>query len=132
MEWRIDGVPVTLAAVGDGSMSLYFGNGGGFIGCGEHPPVREVGLKLLAYSGMFLRAFRPTSEFPIVEDGDLQFIARSFDGDFICQAPYETVMKTDHFLTRLFAGANELIHQISLHSESGRPVGPLKGNVKED
>lgn len=47
MEMRMGNADVSLVAVAEGSTSLYFSNGGGIIGGGEHERVRAANRKLL-------------------------------------------------------------------------------------
>jgi len=58
MEMRMSGVTVSLAAVCDGTTSLYFSNGGGIIGGGGHESVRAANRKLLMFIETGLDLFR--------------------------------------------------------------------------
>jgi hypothetical protein len=70
---REDGFTYTLVAVADGSVSLYFSNGGGIIGAGEHQDVRAVAGDFLAASGGYLSAMKPVADYPLPGPGKTRF-----------------------------------------------------------
>jgi len=73
METGYDGAVVTLVCVVDGTTSLYFSNGGGRIGCGEHAPVREANRALMAKLPASLTHFQKTSLTPLPSLGQTVF-----------------------------------------------------------
>ena len=77
------GVPTgsyMLSAIADGSTSLYFSNGGGIIGGGEHEKVREASLYLLSGAEHFKNKTKATSSFPKPNDGEVIFYFITFNG----------------------------------------------------
>jgi hypothetical protein len=80
MEMRMGGVIVTLAAVADGTTSLYFSNGGGIIGGGEHESVRAANRKLLAFIDTGLDLFVPIERPLEVMDAAVSFAVLTYDG----------------------------------------------------
>src|SRR5262245_49833724 len=63
----------TLVAVSDGSVSLYFSNGGGIIGAGEHAPVRSVAAKFLASAAAYVPRASLAGQFPLPSCGRVRF-----------------------------------------------------------
>ena len=64
METVYDNTIVTLSAMGEGSVSLYFSNGGGIIGLGEYDEPRKACLSLLSFAQEFISYFQPAKEYP--------------------------------------------------------------------
>lgn len=52
---------VSLVVFAEGTTSIYFGNGGGAIGAGEHQPVRAAGRKLLIQAAEHLSQLLPVA-----------------------------------------------------------------------
>jgi hypothetical protein len=80
MELRHSGVMVSLAAVCDGTTSLYFSNGGGIIGGGEHETVRAANRKLLMFIETGLDLFVPMERPLDVMDGAVSFAVKTYEG----------------------------------------------------
>jgi hypothetical protein len=80
MEMRMSGVTVSLAAVADGTTSLYFSNGGGIIGGGEHESVRAANRKLLTFIETGLDLFVPMERPLEVIDRAVSFAVLTHDG----------------------------------------------------
>ncbi|MHC4415713.1 MAG: hypothetical protein ACYS0G_10545 [Planctomycetota bacterium] len=107
----------TLVAVADGSASLYFSNGGGIIGGGEHEPVRAACasfIDLAARSGADLPA---TDEFPLPARGSVRFYVVTTAGVRTAEAVEDDLGHDRHELSPLFHGAQELITAIREHKE---------------
>jgi hypothetical protein len=64
---------VTLVAIADGTVSLYFSNGGGMIGIGEHEGPRKACMEFLSSSQGFLRQAKLTRVFPLPKRGKTLF-----------------------------------------------------------
>jgi hypothetical protein len=64
----------TMVCVLDGTVSLYYGNGGGIIGIGEkYQEVREEGFNLLANALQLLEYFDETDDFSLPNDANACF-----------------------------------------------------------
>ena len=59
----------TLVVFGDGTTSLYFSNGGGMVGAGEHDVVRAASKLLLSSAEAHLNGFAVVAETPLPEVG---------------------------------------------------------------
>lgn len=67
----------TLVALSDGTTSLYFSNGGGVIGAGEHGAVRDAASHLLTVANAHIANFEPTSATPLPTVGRVRFYLRT-------------------------------------------------------
>jgi hypothetical protein len=57
VEENLDGDVYSLVVVADGSTSLYFSNGGGFIGAGQHATVRKASTQFLQQAKGYMHFF---------------------------------------------------------------------------
>jgi hypothetical protein len=64
---------VTLLATADGTTSLYFSNGGGIIGAGQHASVRSTASTLLHLAAQHASCMAETDEFPLPTEGRVRF-----------------------------------------------------------
>ncbi len=110
---------VTLAALTDGTVSLYFSNGGGIIGLGQHEAPRQAGLALLAAAPGHLPQANATSEFPLPAPGHTRFYFLTFDGAFTADSPEAELGGGASPLSPLFFKAQDVITQARLTQEKG-------------
>jgi hypothetical protein len=104
----------TLVAVADGTTSLYFSNGGGFVGAGTHRTVAEASRSWLEAGRAFLPALSDVTEPPLPDVGLTQFVAVTPDGLRGAVAPDDDLGGNRHELSPLFHAAHEVITQIRL------------------
>jgi hypothetical protein len=102
----------TLVALADGTVSLYFSDGRGFIGLGPHPGPRRVGQELIALAQSFVDAFSPTTHFPLPELGFMRFYLLSGACVLESEAREDDLGRGGHPLWPLFQKANELTAEI--------------------
>jgi hypothetical protein len=79
METGFDDGAFTLVALADGTASLYFSTGGGIIGAGQHETVREALRDFILQANEFESSADPVHEFPMPEEGWVNFYFRTFD-----------------------------------------------------
>jgi hypothetical protein len=70
----------TLVAIADGTVSLYFSNGGGMIGIGQHEGPRMASMELLSSSKGFLKQTSLTKTFPLPIRGKTRFYFLTDEG----------------------------------------------------
>lgn len=104
----------TLVAVADGTTSLYFSNGGGFVGAGTHATVAEASRKWLEAGRAFLPALSDVTEPPLPDVGTTQFVAVTPGGLRGAVAPDDDLGMNRHELSPLFHAAHEVITQVRL------------------
>jgi hypothetical protein len=106
----------TLVAVADGSVSMYFSNGGGIIGAGEHAPVRQVAQKLLSTAESYVARASRAAEFPLPTPGNVRFYFVTAKGVVTVEAAEDDLGYGRHAFSTLFHQAHELIAAIREHS----------------
>jgi hypothetical protein len=104
----------TLVAVADGTTSLYFSNGGGFIGAGTHAPVAEASRRWLEAARPFLPQLAAITDPAPPAKGLTQFVAVLPEGLRSDVAPEEELGEDRHPLSPLFHAGHDVITQIRL------------------
>lgn len=121
METGHDDAVVTLAAIADGTVSLYFSNGGGMIGLGEHEEVRKVSNDFISLSEQFITNAKLTSAFPLPGKYNTIFYFLTFDGVYITEELEEDILGNNKSpFSPLFHKAHDVITQARLADEKGR------------
>ncbi len=102
----------TLVAVADGSASLYFSNGGGIIGGGEHQPVRKVCKEFLTLAQDFVLQSSITDKFPLPKQGNVRCYLLTQEGVYTFEATEDDLGYERHPCSPLFHKGHELISAI--------------------
>ncbi len=102
----------TLVAIGDGTVSLCFSSGGGVIGAGEHPAVRNAAESFLHLGPEFLPHSSVTKEFPLPAMGHTRFYFLTFDGVLTAEAKEEELGNNRHPLSPLFHISHVVISRV--------------------
>jgi len=82
MEIGFPEAAVTLVSLKDGTASLYFANGGGVIGGGEHKSVSENAKNFVTISNDFFSLMNKTVDYPLPEIGKVRFYILTESGIF--------------------------------------------------
>jgi hypothetical protein len=106
----------TLVAVADGTVSLYFSNGGGVIGAGAHDGVRSVARTLLSSAETYVSRASETDSFPLPSKGHVRFYLVTTQGTFTIEAPESDLGLRRHEFSPLFHDAHALIAAIRKHA----------------
>jgi hypothetical protein len=118
MESGFPDAAYTLVAAGDGSASLYFSNGGGLIGAGEHANVRPEALSVVKMAEESLKHMKKVDAFPIVKPGSTTFYIVTADGVFSYTAKENDLgEERDKKLSGLFHQCHALITQMRIGEE---------------
>jgi hypothetical protein len=104
----------TLVAVVDGTSSLYFSNGGGFIGAGTHAAVAEASRRWLETGREFLPELSVFADPPLPAQGMTQFVAVTRDGLRGAVVGEKELATDRHGLSPLFYAGQDVITQIRL------------------
>jgi len=99
----------TLTAFAEGSVSLYFSNGGGMIGIGEHEAPRKIALDYINNSKEYLKFSSKTKVFPNPIIHETIFYFLTFDGVYTFRDSEENFGNYKNDLSKLFHKAQELI-----------------------
>jgi hypothetical protein len=109
---------VTLVAMGDGAASLYFSNGGGIIGTGEHDGPKVAARSLIALAAHNLIGFVPTTATPLPTPGRTRFYVLTDRGILTAEASEDDLGENRHPLSTLFYSAQELITEMRKVAEA--------------
>lgn len=136
METGYPEAAATLVAIADGSASMYFSNGGGMIGAGEHENVRSASMGLVKIAGDFLKEMKKVEVFPTVKPGDTTFYVVTPKGVFTYTAKEDDLGEKRDRLSKLFYQGQELITQMRLAEEARKArkadIGPPPPFPKAD
>jgi hypothetical protein len=99
----------TLVALGDGAVSLYFSNGGGIIGIGQHDVPRRIAAELLQMAPSFLEKTSAASKYPLPGEGETTFYFLTPEGVRAFHAKEEELGNDRTPLSPLFFKCHELI-----------------------
>lgn len=103
---------VTLVALSDGTASLYFSNGGGMIGLGQHEGPAVAARSLISFADHNLKKLAPASDTPLPRTGYTKFYVLTQRGTFTAEAKEIELGKNRHVLSPLFYSAQELITEM--------------------
>jgi hypothetical protein len=114
----------TLMSLSEGTTSLYFSNGGGVIGAGEHAAVREAAEAFLDMVEAHLTQFQAVESTPKPLIGRVRLYARTFDGTLGGEAMEDELGRNLHPLSPVFHAGHAVITAIRESSEPGSRKSP--------
>ncbi len=117
MEMGYPKAVVTLVSLADGTASLYFGNGGGIIGGGEHALVAKASKSFVTSSEQYLQYVSPTQSHPLPSVGRVKFYLLTFSGVFTADVDEKELGNRKHNLSQLFYNGQGVITQLRLMQE---------------
>jgi hypothetical protein len=109
----------SLAGLVDGTTSLYFSNGGGMIGGGEHELVASATRDWLSVAERVVTQMTPAEEFPLPDLGIVSFAVLTFGGRYRGVAAEQALGEGSHPLSPLFFAGHLVITEFRLVSEPG-------------
>lgn len=118
METGYPEAAATLVAVADGAASLYFSNGGGMIGAGEHDNVRPASLELVKLAEKYVEKMKRVEEFPMVIPGNTTFYIVTPNGVYTYTAKEVDLGEERDILSPLFHQGHELIGQMQIAEQT--------------
>ena len=116
METGYPDATATLVALGDGTTSLYLSSGGGVIGGQAHEPVRQANAAFRMNAKRLRPNFRPTTAFPLPNEGRTVFYALTDGGVLTAGAPTVDLGEGRHPLAPLFHAGHDVLTQLRLIS----------------
>jgi hypothetical protein len=96
---------VSLLALSDGTASLYFSNGGGIIGAGQHERPAVAARSLVAFAAHNLGHLVAAVEFPLPQPSHTRFYVLTSSGVLTADAPERDFGENRHVLSPLFYAA---------------------------
>jgi hypothetical protein len=112
METAYPEAVVSLLALSDGTASLYFSNGGGIIGAGQHERPSVAARSLVAFAAHNLAHLVEAVDYPLPGPGHTRFYVLTSKGVVTADAPERDFGENRHVLSPLFYAAQELITEI--------------------
>jgi len=109
MDWGVNDGTATVIAFADGSASVYFSAGGGFIGGQDNDAVRAAAEKVVAIANRDRSAAHPASSFPQPEKGQVIFYFRTDEGVLTAIASQEELQNHKHKLSDLGDATQQII-----------------------
>jgi hypothetical protein len=109
METGSESGAASLVTFDEGTTSMYFSNGGGVIGAGEHAPVRAASFALLASANQHLDSFSTVSETPLPDVGRVRFYLRTYEGLRGAEASQDDLAYGRHPLSPVFNACHIVI-----------------------
>jgi hypothetical protein len=120
METAYPEATVTLVSLADRTTSLYFSNGGGVIGAGEHESVAQATTGLIAMAQHFHSQMLPTTTYPTPTAGRVRFYLLTFSGVLTAEADEQDLGHERHDLSPLFHKGHEVIGNVRLSTEQSQ------------
>lgn len=117
METGYKDAAMTLVSLADGTVSLYFSNGGGYIGVGQHQGPRQASDALLAAAPEYLSQAARVQSFPLPVQGNTRFYFLAFDGIYSTEVKEADLGNNKLLLSPLFFKAQDVITQLRLWDE---------------
>ncbi|MBZ5719154.1 MAG: hypothetical protein LAO03_02130 [Acidobacteriia bacterium] len=117
MDMALGNGSATVAALSDGSASIYLSGGGGFIGGRSQQPVRDAAKKTVEEAKKCRPLMRATTSFPLPEKSEVAFYLLTDAGIFAAIASEELVGTPSHPFARLYAAAQDVITQYRLSQQ---------------
>jgi hypothetical protein len=117
METGYPGAVVSLVALADGTVSMYFSNGGGIIGLGPRPEPHRIGTELITSAQKFSLQAIATKIFPLPKVSYTRFYFLTGNGVVSVEAKEDDLGNWRHALSSLFHKAHELISAIRVIDE---------------
>jgi len=114
METGYPEATVTLVALLDGTASLYFENGGGIIGGGDHESLSRAATAMASAADGFIQYCSKTDTFPLPETDDTTFYILTTSGIFTFSAKEEELGENRQSLSPLFHAGHEVIGQLGM------------------
>jgi hypothetical protein len=102
----------TLAVLADGSVSLYFSNGGGIIGMGSHEGPQRSAQALLAIAPRFREHCEATTKYPLPKKAHVRFYLLTQQTTLTAEALEDDLGNNRNPLSPLFHQAHELITEV--------------------
>lgn len=112
METGYDIAVASLICLADGSASLYFSNGGGIIGGGQHESVATVAKRAVDAAAEYFEDMDATTDFPLPAVGHVRFQLLSAVGGRSTDALEQDLGNQVHRLSPLFYAGQHVITAI--------------------
>lgn len=125
---------VSLVALADGTVSLYFSNGGGIIGLGPHAGPYSAAQSFLEASQQFSKQVQLTRIYPLPKPSYTRFYLLTGNGVLTAEAKEDDLVNNRLPLSPLFHKGHELISEVravdqQLRAEQAATAGRSAGKA---
>jgi hypothetical protein len=118
MDWGAPNGAATLVAFDDGSTSLYFSGGGGYIGMGGHESVKRAAAVFRKEAAGSMGYLKATSDYSIPGADSLAFFVVTDNDTFSSGSiPLSVLQSGQHTLSRLGKLGNDVITEVRIVAE---------------
>ena len=117
MDWGVQKGTATILAMSDGSASVYFSTGGGYIGGKGQAPIRIAAERAVEAAKVLHLPLPPTTAFPVPEQHGVFFYLLSDAGVFMFRTSEQELNSNAHPLRKLGDNMQEVITQYRLWDE---------------
>jgi hypothetical protein len=117
MDWGVEKGTVTVVALSDGSASVYFSTGGGYIGGGGQEPIRKAAKKAVDAARSVQASTRAATAFPLPQRGGVIFYLLTDKGAFAANTTEAEVSAGSHPFRELGDAMQGVITQYRLWDE---------------
>lgn len=118
METGLNTAAYSVRCFKDGTISIYFTNGGGLIGIGEHEQARARGIELISFSENFKKRARKVTTRDLPSPGETFFYLLSFDGVYLLSVKTDDIEDENNELYPLYMKAQDVITEARKIEES--------------
>ncbi|MBN2387823.1 MAG: hypothetical protein JXB85_12465 [Anaerolineales bacterium] len=117
MELGMGEAVVTLVSLADGTTSMYFSTGGGYLGSGEDPDAARASKDLVLKAEKSLDHIPEAATCPQPRPGNVSFHVLTFDGHRSIEAAEAEIRDRRHPLFSLYGYGQNVITQVRLLHE---------------
>lgn len=118
LDWGQANGTATIAAMADGTTSLYTSTGGGVIGAGAHAPVRAANRRLMQVANDHLDEFAPATAAPVPDRDRLAIVIRTANGLRRAEVTYEELKGSLAPGQAVFDAANDVMTAVRVTTEA--------------
>jgi len=112
MEMVVSQTWINLVCIADGTVSIYFGTGGGIIGAGEHNSVRTAARECLKKSEEVLEHLKKFDPVHLQNEETIKFHVLTYDGVRSDEAETNEINNGKHYLSELHNYAQNVITEV--------------------
>jgi hypothetical protein len=113
---------VTLVCLKDGSTSLYFSNGGGIIGGGEHKNVNNAAKNFVKFSKDFIPLMEKVTTYPLLILSKVRFYIITKSGIFSSKLFDESELGDNNKFSKLYNAGHGVIAALRENEENDPPT----------
>jgi hypothetical protein len=111
MDWNEGRMTLTVVAASDGSASLYFSNGGAYLGGKAEEPIRRAAQRAVEVAGETQPLTHATATFPLPQQGEVIFYLLTDSGVFTASTTEGDLNSVSHPLRRLGDAMQDVVRQ---------------------